>query len=61
MSDVPHLLHTVLDADDVRREAEFWRELLGLDYRPGDEASPATTTPSPPPGSTAGTSPTSCC
>lgn len=37
MSDVPHLLHTVLDARDVRREAEFWRELLGLVYRPGDE------------------------
>ena len=34
---VPHLLHTVLDAVDVRREAEFWRELLGLVYRPGDE------------------------
>jgi catechol 2,3-dioxygenase-like lactoylglutathione lyase family enzyme len=33
----PHLLHTVLDAVDVRREAEFWRELLGLSYRPGDE------------------------
>jgi hypothetical protein len=33
----PRLLHTVLDAVDVRREAEFWRELLGLDYRPGDE------------------------
>jgi catechol 2,3-dioxygenase-like lactoylglutathione lyase family enzyme len=33
----PQLLHTVLDAVDVRREAEFWRELLGLQYRPGDE------------------------
>lgn len=33
----PRLLHTVLDAVDVRREAEFWRELLGLSYRPGDE------------------------
>jgi hypothetical protein len=33
----PQLLHTVLDAVDVRREAEFWRELLGLVYRPGDE------------------------
>ena len=37
MSDVPQLVHTVLDAQDVRREAEFWRELLGLVYRPGDE------------------------
>ncbi|HEY0644928.1 MAG TPA: VOC family protein, partial [Nocardioides sp.] len=35
---VPQLLHTVLDARDVRREAEFWRALLGLAYRPGDEA-----------------------
>lgn len=34
---VPQLLHTMLDAVDVRREAEFWRELLGLAYRPGDE------------------------
>lgn len=33
----PQFLHTVLDAVDVRREAEFWRELLGLVYRPGDE------------------------
>ena len=37
MSDVPRLLHTVLDACDVRGEAEFWRLLLGLVYRPGDE------------------------
>ena len=35
---VPQLLHTVLDARDVRAEAEFWRMLLGLTYRPGDEA-----------------------
>ena len=34
---VPQLLHTVLDAVDVRREAQFWRDLLGLAYRPGDE------------------------
>lgn len=33
----PRLLHTVLDATDVRRLAEFYRELLGLRYRPGDE------------------------
>jgi catechol 2,3-dioxygenase-like lactoylglutathione lyase family enzyme len=33
----PQLLHTVLDAVDVRREAEFWRELLGMVYRSGDE------------------------
>lgn len=35
---VPQLLHTVLDAVDVRAEAEFWRDLLGLAYRSGDEA-----------------------
>lgn len=34
---VPQLLHTVLDAVDVRAEAEFWRDLLGLAYRSGDE------------------------
>jgi catechol 2,3-dioxygenase-like lactoylglutathione lyase family enzyme len=34
---VPQLLHTVLDAVDPRREAEFWRDLLGLAYREGDE------------------------
>ena len=39
MADVdrPALLHTVLDAEDVRGLAEFYRELLGLRYRPGDE------------------------
>ena len=35
---VPQLLHVVLDARDARREAEFWRMLLGLVYRAGDEA-----------------------
>ena len=34
----PRLLHTVLDTTDVRGLAEFYRELLGLTYRPGDEA-----------------------
>jgi catechol 2,3-dioxygenase-like lactoylglutathione lyase family enzyme len=34
---VPRLLHTVLDTDDVRATAEFWRKLLDLRYRPGDE------------------------
>jgi catechol 2,3-dioxygenase-like lactoylglutathione lyase family enzyme len=33
----PRLLHTVLDGPDVRRLAEFYRRLLGLHYRPGDE------------------------
>lgn len=35
---IPQLLHVVLDARDARGEAEFWRMLLGLAYRPGDEA-----------------------
>jgi len=35
--DHPQLLHTVLDATDVRVLAEFYRQLLGLVYRPGDE------------------------
>jgi catechol 2,3-dioxygenase-like lactoylglutathione lyase family enzyme len=37
MSEYPRLLHTVLDTTDVRGLAEFYRELLGLRYRPGDE------------------------
>jgi catechol 2,3-dioxygenase-like lactoylglutathione lyase family enzyme len=35
--DHPQLLQTVLDATDVRSLAEFYRQLLGLVYRPGDE------------------------
>jgi catechol 2,3-dioxygenase-like lactoylglutathione lyase family enzyme len=35
----PQLLHTVLDTTDCRGLAEFYRELLGLRYRPGDEPS----------------------
>lgn len=37
MADVPRLLHTAIDATDCRGLAEFYRELLGLRYRPGDE------------------------
>ncbi|KQY57275.1 MULTISPECIES: VOC family protein [unclassified Nocardioides] len=37
MAEFPQLLHTVLDTTDVRGLAEFYRELLGLSYRPGDE------------------------
>ena len=37
MSTYPVLMHTALDATDVRGLAEFYRELLGLQYRPGDE------------------------
>jgi catechol 2,3-dioxygenase-like lactoylglutathione lyase family enzyme len=33
----PRLLQVVLDCTDTRRLAEFYRELLGLRYRPGDE------------------------
>jgi catechol 2,3-dioxygenase-like lactoylglutathione lyase family enzyme len=40
----PRLLHTVLDTTDVRGLAEFYRRLLGLTYRPGDEP-PAPGTP----------------
>ncbi|WP_375478594.1 VOC family protein [uncultured Jatrophihabitans sp.] len=31
------MLQTVLDAVDIRALAEFYRQLLDLDYRPGDE------------------------
>jgi catechol 2,3-dioxygenase-like lactoylglutathione lyase family enzyme len=37
MAEYPQLLHTVVDATDARQLAEFYRELLGLRYRPGDE------------------------
>jgi catechol 2,3-dioxygenase-like lactoylglutathione lyase family enzyme len=33
----PKLRSFVLDSRDVRRSADFYRELLGLEYRPGDE------------------------
>jgi catechol 2,3-dioxygenase-like lactoylglutathione lyase family enzyme len=35
----PQLLQTVLDCTDPRSLAEFYRRLLGLEYRPGDEPS----------------------
>lgn len=37
MGEYPHLLHTVLDTTRARELAEFYRQLLGLRYRPGDE------------------------
>ena len=37
----PRLRQVVLDGTDVRALAEFYRQLLGLDYRPGDEPPPA--------------------
>jgi catechol-2,3-dioxygenase len=33
----PKLVQTALDTTDVRGLAEFYRQLLGLVYRPGDE------------------------
>lgn len=33
----PTLAQTVFDTTDARRLAEFYRELLGFAYRPGDE------------------------
>jgi catechol 2,3-dioxygenase-like lactoylglutathione lyase family enzyme len=44
MAEHPRLLHTVIDTTQPRRLAEFYRELLGLQYRPGDEP-PASGTP----------------
>jgi len=37
VSGFPELMHTALDATDVRGLAEFYRVLLGVRYRPGDE------------------------
>ncbi len=37
MTTYPRYLHTALDTTDARGLAEFYRELLGLHYRPGDE------------------------
>ncbi|MGH1563171.1 VOC family protein [Mumia sp. DW29H23] len=37
MAVYPQLLHTVLDTTTPRELAEFYRELLGLRYRAGDE------------------------
>ena len=36
----PQLRQTVLDGTDARALAEFYRQLLGLTYRPGDEPPP---------------------
>ena len=37
MADVPIVRQTVLDCTDARELAEFYRQLLGYTYRPGDE------------------------
>ena len=39
MDDHPRILQTVLDGTDIRALAEFYRQLLGLTYRRGDEPS----------------------
>lgn len=36
----PRLRSVVLDTTDARALAEFWRELLGMEYRQGDEPPP---------------------
>ncbi|GAB3167969.1 VOC family protein [Myceligenerans halotolerans] len=36
----PRIRQVVLDTTDARALAEFYRKLLGLTYRPGDEAPP---------------------
>lgn len=46
MSQVPRIRSVVLDTTDARRLAEFYRELFGLEYRPGDEP-PAAGEPDP--------------
>jgi catechol 2,3-dioxygenase-like lactoylglutathione lyase family enzyme len=38
VTEYPRLLHTAIDTTDARGLAEFYRQLLGLQYRPGDEA-----------------------
>jgi catechol 2,3-dioxygenase-like lactoylglutathione lyase family enzyme len=37
MAEYPKLLHTAIDTTDARALAEFYRQLLGVEYRPGDE------------------------
>jgi catechol 2,3-dioxygenase-like lactoylglutathione lyase family enzyme len=37
MPEYPRLLHTAIDTTDARGLAEFYRQLLDLRYRPGDE------------------------
>lgn len=37
----PHLRQVVLDTTDARGLAEFYRVLMGFEYRPGDEVPPA--------------------
>ena len=39
MPQFPQLLHTAIDTTDCRGLAEFYRQLCGWRYRPGDEPS----------------------
>ncbi|WP_199422462.1 VOC family protein [Actinotalea solisilvae] len=40
MTTYPTIASVVLDTRDARGLAEFYRQLLGLEYRPGDEPPP---------------------
>ena len=40
-NDYPTVRQVVLDSTDTRGLAEFYRQLLGYEYRPGDEQPPA--------------------
>lgn len=42
---MPRIRQTVLDTDDVRGLAEFYRVMFGLRYRPGDEQAAPGETP----------------
>jgi catechol 2,3-dioxygenase-like lactoylglutathione lyase family enzyme len=46
MTSVPSIHQTVIDCPDPRALAEFYRQLFGLHYRPGDEP-PAAGAPDP--------------
>jgi hypothetical protein len=46
MTEVPVIRQVVVDTTDARATAEFYRQLFGLAYRPGDEA-PAPGEPDP--------------
>lgn len=37
----PRIVQVVLDTTNARELAEFYRQLFGLEYRPGDEPPPA--------------------
>lgn len=41
MTSYPQIVQVALDTTDARELAEFYRQLLGLEYRAGDEPPPA--------------------